>query len=144
MDLAVQGQEVKFPDESFDVTISAECFEHNPYWAETFENMKRMTKPGGLITFTCAGKNRPEHGTHNSDVGSSPLTVAAGWDYYRNLEESDFDKKMLAHLNYQFFYNAGSQDLYFVAKKPLNDDLPGGSKKLIEELSWNDIDATSF
>lgn len=32
----------------YDITISCNCFEHNPYWRETFLNMHRMTKEGGL------------------------------------------------------------------------------------------------
>src|SRR6478609_5903751 len=88
VDLAVQGQDLAFDDESFDITTSAECFEHNPFWKETFLNMKRMTKKDGLIAFTCAGKDRPEHGTYRTDPGSSPFTTNAGWTYYGNLEES--------------------------------------------------------
>src|SRR5687768_8155525 len=42
VDMPVQGQDLEFPDDSFDVAISAECFEHNPYWKETFANMVRM------------------------------------------------------------------------------------------------------
>lgn len=141
VDLAVQGQEVAFPSNSMDVTISAECFEHNPYWEETFLNMKRMTKDGGLITFTCAGLNRPEHGTARTDAGSSPLTTNAGWDYYRNLEETDFDAGMLYGLDYQFFYNPGAQDLYFVGIKTA---LAEGRMDLIEEVAWNDINAENF
>jgi SAM-dependent methyltransferase len=138
VDLAVQGQNLRFPDDSFDVTISAECFEHNPYWKETFLNMKRMTRPGGLITFTCAGKDRPEHGTHASDVGSSPLTVAAGWDYYKNLERHDFDSQTLAGLD------PGAQDLYFVAIKDPKFPLDAQEVKWFEELAWNDINAENF
>lgn len=137
VDLAVQGQDLRFPGESFDVTISAECFEHNPYWAETFENMVRMTKPGGLVTFTCAGKGRPEHGTHASDVGSSPLTVAAGWSYYRNLEREDFTDQMLSRLDYQFFYNEAAQDLYFVGRRLASDATTGHEVKWVEEVDWN-------
>ena len=142
VDFAVPGQDVKYPDDSFDITISAECFEHNPMWKETFANMVRMTKPGGLITFTCAGLNRPEHGTARSDVGSSPLTVGLGWDYYRNLMIEDFKEVdgLLDGLTYQSFYNEGAQDLYFLAFK---GELDSGSN-LIEEQNWNGIDAETL
>jgi SAM-dependent methyltransferase len=147
VDLAVQGQELAFPDKSFDVTISAECFEHNPFWRQTFMNMKRMTKEAGLITFTCAGKDRPEHGTYRTDVGSSPLTTAAGWTYYKNLMPEDFDEECLSDLQYQFFYNPHAQDLYFVALKlggMMTRHMPEGETKLIEETDWNGINAESF
>lgn len=90
VDLVVQGQEYDAPDESYDVCASGECFEHNPYWAETFSNMVRMCKSGGLVLFTCATTGRKEHGTSKTDSGSSPLTVNIGWEYYRNLTEQDF------------------------------------------------------
>jgi SAM-dependent methyltransferase len=116
VDLVAQGQDLDFPDGSFDTTVSAECFEHNPYWSETFANMVRMTRPGGLVAFSCASTGRPEHGTARADAGSSPLTVALGWEYYRNLTEEDFrdvfdfDGLFSDH---GFSYHAGSHDLYF-------------------------------
>lgn len=115
VDLAIQGQDLKFRDGAFDTTISAECFEHNPYWAETFANMVRMTRPGGLVTFTCAGDGRPEHGTARSDVGSSPLTVFAGWDYYQNLNPQHFyDADLLGGFKtIEFEENKADFDLYF-------------------------------
>lgn len=90
VDIVCQGQEYDAPDESFDVCSSGECFEHNPYWAETFANMVRMCKSGGLVFFTCATTGRKEHGTTRTDSESSPLTVKIGWEYYRNLDENDF------------------------------------------------------
>lgn len=122
VDIVANGAEWDGPSEYFDVAISAECFEHNPQWRETFHNMVRMTRPGGLVIFTCAGKDRPEHGTSRSDVGSSPLTVGLGWEYYRNLEKDDFTEEDLVGLDYQFFYEPYAKDLYFVGRinLPLN------------------------
>ena len=48
VDVVGYGHELSFPDGYFDVTLSGECFEHDPYWSATFENMVRMTRPGGL------------------------------------------------------------------------------------------------
>lgn len=91
VDIACAGQDYDAPDESFDVTCSTECFEHNPFWRETFANMIRMTKPNGLVFMTCATTGRPEHGTTRTTPQHSPLTVKnMKWEYYRNLEESDF------------------------------------------------------
>ena len=44
VDYVCQGQDLDDPDETYDTTISCECFEHNPYWKKTFKNMHRMTK----------------------------------------------------------------------------------------------------
>lgn len=115
VDIVVPGQELRFRNNSFDTAISAECFEHNPYWVETFTNMTRMTRPGGLVTFTCAGEGRPEHGTTRSDVGSSPLTVGLGWDYYRNLTPQDFKEEDILgdFSDFEFEENTADFDLYF-------------------------------
>lgn len=136
VDIVAQGQDLTFPDGSFDVTVSAECFEHNPYWRETFLNMVRMTRPGGLVVFTCAAEGRPEHGTSRSDVGSSPLTVGLGWDYYKNLGEADFDEESLQGFgSYGFYDNRVNLDLYFVG---MVGKRSAGVKKVITSLKGVD------
>lgn len=116
VDAVANGADVDFPTNQFDVSVSAECFEHNPDWVKTFHNMHRMTRRAGLIVFTCASEGRPEHGTSRSDIGSSPLTVDLGWEYYRNLNEADFEDEFpldLMFYDWQFEYNPVSCDLYF-------------------------------
>jgi len=110
--LVCQGQDVDFPDESFDVAVSAECFEHNPYWLETFVNMHRLAEL--FVVFTCAGDGRPEHGTTRTTPGNSPFTLS--WDYYKNLNEMDFKNALNLDdmfSEYEFTYNPKAQDLYF-------------------------------
>lgn len=123
VDIVCDGQRFNAADHSFDTTISCECFEHNPFWLETFFNMWRMTKPGGLVIFTCATTDRPEHGTRTSSPDSSPLSINHGWgDYYRNLTEEDFT----VPLNFNYFFedfsfdvNNQSHDLYFYGIKKI-------------------------
>lgn len=146
VDLVCFGEDLKFPDKSFDITVSSECFEHAEGWKDIFRNMKRMTKEGGLIVFTCAGEGRPEHGTSRSDVGSSPLTVDAGIEYYGNLMAEDFENDrngLLSGLHYQFFYNPHAQDLYFVAKKKRGHEV-AMKGELIQEVEWNGINAEDY
>lgn len=116
VDIVCPGEDLKYPDNYFDTSITTECFEHNPNWVSTFDNMHRMTKPGGLIIMTCASTGRPEHGTTRSDIGSSPLTVANGNEYYKNLTQDDFmfqcDLDSMFS-EYQFLYEAEACDLYF-------------------------------
>lgn len=112
VDLICEGQNVDFPDNEFDVSVSAECFEHNPYWAETFYNMYRMAS--SFVIFTCASDGRPEHGTTRTTPENSPFTLE--WNYYRNLNSADFIK--LFDINamfkeHKFEYNRVSKDLYF-------------------------------
>lgn len=90
VDRVCEGQEFDAPDGSFDMVISCEVMEHNPYWKETFQNMVRLCAPRGLVVMTCAALGRKEHGTSRSNAESSPLTVSKGWDYYRNLTARDF------------------------------------------------------
>jgi len=116
VDVVCEGQNYNAPDNTYDVVSSAECFEHNPYWFETFQNMIRLCKDGGLVFFTCATDGRPEHGTSKTTPLDSPLTVQLGWDYYKNLNENDFISKLnfdSYFSEYHFEVNDESHDLYF-------------------------------
>ncbi len=131
VDVVGSGHELNFGNGHFDVTLSCECFEHNPYWKETFENMVRMTRPGGLVAITCASRGRLEHGTQRTNPHMSPGTQSVGIDYYRNLVKKDFT----SHFPFQswfaqsaFWYIPRSRDLYFVGIK--------GSERIIKESAW--------
>ena len=66
VDVTSKGHELGFPDGTFDVVISTECFEHDQYYDKTIKNIYRMLKPGGLFIFSCATTGRPEHGTRRT------------------------------------------------------------------------------
>jgi SAM-dependent methyltransferase len=120
VDVVSLGHEYDMPNSSFDVAISCECFEHDPHYINTFENMIRLVKPGGMIIFSCATTGRKEHGTINSEPQSSPLTVNLGWDYYKNLEEKDFKKEInfeSLFKEYNFDQDLNVFDLYFYGIK---------------------------
>lgn len=118
VDVVIGGHEYdnKTP---FDCCISCECFEHNPFWKETFLNMIRLCKSGGIVVFTCATVGRPEHGTERSTPHDSPLTIAKGWSYYLNLTEEDFSFVDFDSIfvDYEFSINPQSCDLYFYGVK---------------------------
>ena len=63
VDVICEGNKLSYQAEAFDISMSCECFEHNPEWLATLRNMIRMTKGGGIVFFTCASKGRTEHGT---------------------------------------------------------------------------------
>lgn len=116
VDVVSIAHEYSMPDQSFDVVLSCEMFEHDPYWTKSFSNMVRLCKSNGLIFFTCATIGRAKHGTLYCDPNSSPLTVDLGWDYYKNLTELDFKKEFnLEDLftKYQFSVDNICFDLYF-------------------------------
>lgn len=120
VDIVKSGHEIDLESNSLDLALSCECFEHNPYWLETFQNMIRMTKPGGFVVFTCASRCRPEHGTARSRPLLSPGTQSGGGNYYRNLRRFDFEKRLdLADIFviYRFYYIPTSRDLYFFGVK---------------------------
>lgn len=115
VDMVARGEDLSFPDKNFDVVCSCECFEHNPEWARTFDNMARMAK--SLVFFSCATTGRPEHGTPRTTPQDAPFCG----DYYQNLRASDFLEKcnMDAFISYRFLVNKAAQDLYFIGiKKP--------------------------
>lgn len=118
VDQVIGGHEIQDPDNYYDTVCSCECFEHNPHWVETFRNMYRMTRPGGLIFMTCASSGRSEHGTSKHSPDDSPHTVQ--WDYYRNLEQKDFEdhfsfSEMFSE--FLFHFERSSADLYFAGLK---------------------------
>ena len=119
VDIVCPGQDYQGEDNYFDVSISAECFEHNPYWLETMINMYRITKPDGLIAFTCASQGRAEHGTVRTSPEDSPFNYES--DYYRNLNAEDFDDfiKDYKFKDFKFEYNPKTCDLYFWGIKPI-------------------------
>ena len=119
VDLVCSGHEFR-SEERFDVAVSTECFEHNPFYAETFLNMVRHVRPGGMVLFTCASEGRPEHGTGRCDPASSPGSAGLFQDYYRNLTEADFAGLDMPSLFSEFCFlrNAVAHDLYFVGITP--------------------------
>lgn len=120
VDIVSKGEDFNAENNSYDVGISCECFEHNPHWIETFSNMIRMTKNDGIIIMTCASDGRAEHGTARTTPADSPLTISLGWNYYKNLNENDFRNNFdfnQIFKTYNFSVNNLSHDLYFYGIK---------------------------
>lgn len=116
------GHEYDAPDDTYDVIISTECFEHDMYYEKTISNIIRMLKPGGMFLFSCAAPGRPIHGVSINGVVSSDSpftsTINNEWStYYKNLGISDI--KELINLDEVFSdyeiseSNDSHYDLYF-------------------------------
>ena len=90
VDVVSKAHEYDAPDETYDVVISTEMFEHDKFLTQSFQNMLRVLKKGGLMLFTCAGPGRAEHGTRRTSPHDSPLTMQQGdWgDFYENVDET--------------------------------------------------------
>jgi len=124
VDIVCPGQDLDMPTGSFDTVVSTECFEHNPYWFETFTNMIRMLKDSGLCIITCATPGRTEHGTRRMMTDSSLSSVLSLPDHYRNLRSSDFLSRMdfATHFGaWGFITNVYHHDLYLLAVKGRKD-----------------------
>ncbi len=137
VDLICEGDKIPHKDSIYDISISCECFEHNPAWAETLTNMYRMTKTGGIVIFTCATTGRAEHGTTRTSPESSPGTQALRWDYYKNLTEEDINKAFnLKSLfgDHFFLVNHISCDLYFFGIKGQESPLFSIDTRHLKEL----------
>ncbi len=139
VDIVCYGQDLSLPDKNFDVVISCECFEHNPAWIATFNNMYRMLNDDGIFILTCATYGRREHGTPRRAMQSSLTSSDAGGEYYLNLSDKDISSavpisKLFSH--HRFFYNPFSRDLYFLGFKS-----PGG---LISDDFIDQVNTISF
>lgn len=117
VDVVAKIHELDYPDETFDVIISTECFEHDMYWKQSLWNILRMLKKGGLFLFTCATTGRAEHGTARSGAEFSNTSKIEGWqDYYQNLTETDIKNEIDAGCMFETFRfetNNVNHDLYF-------------------------------
>lgn len=80
----------------FDVVISCEAFEHDPYLAETIDNVVGiLLKKGGLFVGTWASPLRQEHGTIRT-TGKDDL-YGPNPNYYKGVSALDF-KLLAGHL----------------------------------------------
>jgi SAM-dependent methyltransferase len=111
------GHELADADGSWDMTLSAECFEHDPHWRATLANMVRLTRAGGLVLVSCASRGRVEHGTRRTAAADSPGTQFAGLDYYANVTEEQLRQLPLDSWfdDFRLWYNPTSCDLYLAA-----------------------------
>ena len=109
VDVVAKGEDLTYADGTFDVVASCECFEHNPEWVATLENMIRMAT--GLVFFSCATTGRKEHGTRRTSPWDAPFCG----DYYRNLTEEDVRQEidLSVFKRYEFSANSDCHDLYF-------------------------------
>jgi len=127
VDIVCPAQDYDAPDGSYDVIISCECFEHNPYYKETIINTVRLLKSGGLFLFTCATTGRSVHGVKSlEDVSKEKFTnwktmpnvSRENWDneYYKNLVEEDIRECINIEDNFvefEFEIEDKHYDLYF-------------------------------
>lgn len=127
VDIVCPAQDYDAPDSTYDTIISCECFEHNPFYKETIQNIVRLLKSGGLFLFTCATTGRPIHGVKSLEEESKkkysywktmPNVIKKDWDndYYKNLTEDDIRACIdidRVFSSYEFEVEKNHCDLYF-------------------------------
>lgn len=151
VDIVERGELVSFQSGTFDIAMSSELFEHAPSWKEIFVNMCRLTKPGGLVIWSCGGRMRREHGTTRSDGGyAAPFVVDQGVEYYKNVS-AHAASKALAFSEwfdlYEVYENFKSFDTYFIGlRKGANSTDYKIIQKLISEfdVTYRNIPYLSF
>ena len=115
VDVVCRGHEYK-REKLFDAAVSTECFEHDEFWKESFQNMYDLLKPGGVLLFTCGTEGRGPHGVPECRPEDSPGTN----DYYGNRVAEDYINVFeLSNMfsEYQFEYDWHVNDLYFYGIK---------------------------
>lgn len=127
VDIVCEAQKYDAPDESFDVIVSSECWEHNPYYKESLQNAVRMLKSGGFMLFACATTGRPVHGVgsmqqHMLETDPTwtvmPSAKHEDWqtEYYKNVTEEDVRDAIDVDeifSSYEFVVEESHCDLYF-------------------------------
>lgn len=76
----------EFPlDREWDVSVSGEMLEHDPFWEKSLERMVKALRDGGLLMLTCAAPGRGEHGTRRHTPFDNPKisSMPEYWDYFR-------------------------------------------------------------
>ena len=61
VDEVMTSHDLRFPDESFDVVISTEMLEHDPFPWVSMAEMGRVLKPGGVLILTARGNGFKLH-----------------------------------------------------------------------------------
>lgn len=83
------AHDYEHPVGQFDVVITTETLEHDPYWERTLEHAVRNLRPGGLLVMTCAGPKRPPHNHDDSPTPGYYANLAPGQvqDHLESLSE---------------------------------------------------------
>lgn len=132
VDVVTPGHLYDKPDNTFDLIISTECFEHDMFYELTMQNAVRLLKSGGLFLFTCAAPGREEHGTQRTRPEDSPLTANINdeWsNYYHNVSEKDLNRALNLDELFSDYFVDEHHEILLAPTRYINDLYFWGIKK---------------
>lgn len=127
-----------FPDESFDVVLSFDCFEHMPDFCAGMREMARVTKPGGRMMWSVPFRADRETNLLRASLGpdgnvvhheapeyhGDPLNSAGclcythfGWEMLSQVRASGFSDAYAATYWSEVFGYLGIEQFMFIASK---------------------------
>jgi GT2 family glycosyltransferase len=120
------------PDGYFDLVISTEMLEHDPYWKQSIKRMVDLLSLGGSMLITCAGPSRKRHS----------MESAPDLQHYKGIGP----KELSAHVKKCSFFDAvqveernhPANDVYLFAKGKRTDSFLSS----IVILTYNGLEHT--
>ena len=113
------------PDFSFDVCVTTEMLEHDPFWVLSLRHMVKKLKMGGSLIISCAGPARGPHGVqfYRSPDGTATKSEYHPWgpekDYYWNIKPELLFYELFSICSFksvEFTMERGGQDLFLIAR----------------------------
>ena len=120
VDVVSFAHNLPYPPGYFDVVISTEALEHDPYWFKTIHKAIELLRPGGMLLCTCATGLRAEHGTlnaHHEHSGMSNIQQYA--NHYHNISRDEFESAAIPSLFQSTHVDSNSEDFRFVGIKKI-------------------------
>ena len=108
---------------AFDVVLSFEMLEHDPYWKQSLRSMYRLLRDGGALLLSFATGARPTHGTPGTD-GFDHCAIA-GSNYCENLLPTDIASVLPPYYfsTCELTLEQGHQEVYLFGIKEATPDL---------------------
>ena len=112
VDIICPCHEFLADDESFDVVISTEMLEHDPYWKKSLDKMVKLVKPNGILLITCASVGRNRHCINVTQLKDENK------GHYKNITANDIADAIDLHSVFKMFrIDVLRDDIRFVGIK---------------------------
>ena len=100
VDLVVDAVDY-WKNNSFDVVVCNEVFEHTPNYGEIIFNAMSSLREGGIFIATMAGEGRAPH----SAIDENPIRP---WEHYRNIGEWELNQLMEGYFEHSAVNKLGN------------------------------------